>query len=129
MDYLKEELENALGAHGKWKLRLRKAIHTGQCDISVEAASSDCNCAFGQWIQKHNHDLSHHSHYQPVKILHTEFHSYAGKTLAKALAGHKEQALKDLGLEGDFSRVSAKSTPEILHWLRQVEQHTAHSRC
>lgn len=121
MNRLKEELEDALGAHGKWKLRLRKAIHTGECDISVETASSDCQCAFGKWIQNHAQDLAHHTHFHPVRNLHTEFHTNAGKTLAKALAGHKEQALKDLGLEGDFSRVSAKLTLEILHWLRQVE--------
>lgn len=129
MDRLKEELENALGDHGKWKLRLRHAVHTGQCDIDVHTASSDCHCAFGKWIHHHGHDLQRHTHYQSVKTLHTEFHHRAGQTLAAALSGHQEKALKDLGLEGDFSRVAAKLTLEILHWLRQVEQHTAHSRC
>ena len=33
-----EEVNNAIGAHGLWKMRLRTAINSGRCDITAQVA-------------------------------------------------------------------------------------------
>ena len=44
------EINNAIGAHGVWKLKLRTAIATGASDIEPKTVRCDDKCALGQWL-------------------------------------------------------------------------------
>ena len=49
-----KEIVNAIGVHGNWKKRLRRAIETGNSDFTVDELIVDNQCDFGKWL----HSLS-----------------------------------------------------------------------
>lgn len=45
-----EEVQNAIRAHGAWKLRLKTAIATGSSSLKVDDVARDDCCDFGKWL-------------------------------------------------------------------------------
>lgn len=114
------QINDAIGAHGAWKMRLRTAISTGQSEISARAAGCDNACKFGKWL--YGAEISPATKagmpYQVVKRLHAEFHHAAGSVMERALAGDKTVATQLM--EGDFTARSEILVRALTKWKREV---------
>lgn len=117
---LTTQINNAIGAHGAWKLRLRTSIRTGRCDVSVGDASRSDLCEFGRWLEGHEIAPAVKSGipYQVVRRLHAEFHHSAGQVLGSALANRKDEA--EAGMAGDFAEKSDKLVRALTKWKHEV---------
>lgn len=114
------EINNAIGAHGAWKLRLKTSIATGRFDDDVHAVSCDDRCAFGKWL--HGPGIGAETRagvpYQVIRRLHAEFHQSAGAVLSHALKGDKGHATELL--EGDYAQRSDKLSRALVKWKREL---------
>ena len=89
-----KEINDAIGAHGMWKMRLRTAIAAGVGDITSADAGCDDKCAFGKWIHGPSIDAATRAGmpYQVIRRLHAEFHQAAGQVLARVERGDRKGA-------------------------------------
>jgi len=115
-----EEIEDAVGAHGVWKRKLKKAITTGEIDVEIATIQADKQCDFGKWLygpaitkrQKNS------EHYREVQKLLAVFHETAAKVAQLAISGEKAHAMKMLEANGDFTVASAELTTSMIAWLK-----------
>jgi hypothetical protein len=120
---MKEEIKNAVGSHGKWKGKLKKAIETGKIDTLLSTVRADDECDFGKWL----HGLStaqrekHADNYQKVQALHAAFHEQASRVVQLAQAGNKAGATKMLDLNGGFTVTSGDLTTAMLAWFTELK--------
>ncbi len=116
----KEEIDNAIGAHGSWKVRLKDAIETGRSDIPVETIRKDNNCQFGKWLYGGTLSAADKTsaNYTKVRELHAEFHKAAARVTELALAGQKTEADKMMTRGGEFAAVSSRLTSAMMDWKK-----------
>lgn len=119
-DQLSQQITDAIGAHGMWKMRLRTAITTGQSDITPAVAGCSDQCAFGKWLEGRelSADIRAGVPYQVVRRLHADFHRSAGSVLAHALAGRPQQA--SAAMNGEFTERSEKLVRALAKWKGEV---------
>lgn len=119
-----KEINDAIGAHGAWKLRLRTAISMGKSDVEPATVRCDDRCAFGRWINGPTIDGHTRSGkpYQVIHRLHAEFHQAAATVLESALAGRKEHATQIL--EGEFRERSEKLVRALTKWKGEIQNST-----
>lgn len=114
---IREDIENALGAHALWKMRLRAAIHQGKIETAVADIARDDRCEFGKWLYgpavPNNARAS--SHFATVVRLHAEFHKVAAQIAELAVSGSKEAATKRLN-SGDYTRTSEELARAMRAW-------------
>ncbi|MDE2403779.1 MAG: CZB domain-containing protein [Sphingomonadales bacterium] len=124
---LVSQIDDAIGAHGMWKMRLRTALRTGQCEISAHDAGCDDKCKFDHWLHSSalSPALKNGVPYQVVKRLHADFHRAAGEVLADALAGRKARA--EALIEGDFTARSEKLVRALMKWKGEAQAGTRHA--
>ncbi|WP_456387386.1 CZB domain-containing protein [Profundibacter sp.] len=110
------QINNAIGAHGSWKIKLRTAVKKGKSVHSVEDVRCDDKCAFGMWIHGTDIDGPTRSSvpFNVIKRLHAEFHVCAADVLKMATTGNTNEAT-DL-LDGDFSAKSEKLVRGLRKW-------------
>lgn len=112
-----EEIQKAIGAHGMWKVRLRKAVETGQSEWTVAHVKADNNCDFGKWL----HGLPEHEkkaeNWGKIRDLHAKFHEEAARILECAITGKKAQAADSLELGSPFTNASANLTSLMMKWM------------
>jgi len=116
----KEEIEDAVGAHGVWKKKLKRAITAGKIDVDIATIKVDKQCDFGKWLygptiterQKNS------EHYHKVQELHAVFHEKAAKVAQLAISGEKAYAMKMLEANGEFTVASAELTTSMMAWLK-----------
>ena len=121
-DYqLVSQIDDAIGAHGMWKMRLRTAVRTGKCEISAHDAGCDGKCKFGQWLYSTalSPQLQAGMPYQVVKRLHAEFHQAAGDVLRDALDGRVPMA--QARLDGEFTQRSEKLVRALMKWKGEAQ--------
>jgi hypothetical protein len=89
-----KEINDAIGAHGMWKMRLRTAINSGAGDVHSSTARCDDKCAFGKWLYGPTLDAETRAGkpYQVIRRLHAEFHQIAGDVLASVENGNRSVA-------------------------------------
>ncbi len=112
------ELDDAIGAHGRWKTNLKNAIATGKIETSIETIRVDNQCTFGKWLYGGTltpKDKAS-SHYGIVKNLHAEFHKTAACVAELAVTGKKAEAEKMMALGGEFASISSKLTRAMMDW-------------
>lgn len=115
-----EEINNAVGAHGMWKMRLRTAVRTGRCEIHSSIACCDDQCAFGKWLLGPDFDARTQAGmpYQVVKRLHAEFHKCAGSVLSYVERGNA--AAGQFILDGEFTERSDKLVRALTKWKNET---------
>lgn len=115
-----KEINDAIGAHGAWKLKLRTAISVGKSDVEPATVRCDDRCALGRWLYGSTLDDSTKSGkpYQVIRRLHAEFHHSAATVLESALAGRKDQATQ--ALEGEFKERSEKLVRALTKWKGEL---------
>ncbi len=118
----KDEIKNAVAAHGRWKTKLRTAIDTGKIDTPIQTIKADNQCAFGKWL--HGPTITERQknadHYREVKKLHAVFHEKASKVAQLAISGNKTAAGRMLEVNGEFSTASAALSTAMLTWLKKA---------
>lgn len=117
---LVNQITNAIGAHGSWKIKLRTAVNTGESDQKPEDVMCDDKCVFGKWLNSDAIDSQTRAGapYRAIKRLHAEFHICAASVLHKAVAGDKNGA--NAILEGDFAARSEKLVRGLLKWKNEA---------
>lgn len=117
---LVNEITNAIGAHGMWKMRLRTAILTGQSSVSSATACCDDKCDFGKWIHGSSVDSATKAGipYQVVKRLHAEFHRSAGNVLAQVERGNLPAAQELMA--ADYAERSDKLVRALTKWKNEL---------
>jgi methyl-accepting chemotaxis protein len=115
---LKQQINAAVGAHGMWKAKLRTAIESGHCDVSVAAIRDDHRCTFGSWLhgEARKAGMKNRAQYQTCVDLHKRFHGAAADVVSLALAGKKNEAQTAASAGGEFGRASAELTTAMLIW-------------
>lgn len=110
------QINNAIGAHGSWKIKLRTAVNKGKSEHSVEDVRCDDKCAFGKWLHGTEIDAQTRSGapFNVIKRLHAEFHVCAADVLKKATTGDIPGASELL--DGDFAARSEKLVRGLRKW-------------
>lgn len=116
------QIEQAIGTHGLFKLRLRSAISTGRLEGSVATLGSHLNCAFGKWMDSPSvaPPTKASSQYAKVDLLHARFHVAAAKVAALAIAGKADEAKAALEPDGEFSLVAAEFMTAMHEWKGNI---------
>ena len=112
------EIDNAIGAHSMWKMRLKAALETGRMDAPIAALDSDRDCPFGKWLQSPTIAPSTKAsvHYAKVRELHTQFHRAVVEVATLAVNGRTDLATEMMTTTGAFSQASAKLTVAMQEW-------------
>lgn len=115
-----ESIRAALGMHGKWKVRLRNMIETGQVTVDRHTVARDDACDFGKWLYSNRDRLSRHPDFQEVQELHAKFHQEVGQTISLIQDGKHRKAAAALAITGNVSRMSARLSLVLLNWQRRI---------
>jgi hypothetical protein len=112
------EIKEAIGAHGLWKGRLKKAIEGGTAELQPSVVQQDNQCAFGKWLYGSSlTSLEKNSpHYAECRELHRSFHVAAAKVLNLALTGRTQEANQAMGPGSEFGRLSLALTRAMTQW-------------
>jgi len=112
-----DEISKAISAHGQWKVKLRNAIDTGECESTPDKVKMDNNCSFGKWLHYRLEDQHKNTPiFKEIVDLHADFHKEAGSILDLALKGNKDEANKMLGLGSKFASYSSQLTKKMSQW-------------
>jgi len=115
-----EAINNAIGAHGAWKMRLRTAITSGRGDIPSNTACKDDQCAFGKWLHGNTipQPIKAGIPYGVIKRLHADFHQSAGSVLA--YVERNDSAGAQNIMDGDFAARSEKLVRAMAKWKGEI---------
>ena len=118
---LAKQINDAIGAHGMWKMRLRTAISSGSSDIDVAQASHHAMCTLGKWLEGPEIDATMRAStpYRVVHRLHAEFHRQAGDVLKAALAGNRLEAERLMA--GPFAQASETLVRALTKWKGEAQ--------
>lgn len=117
---IQDEISSAITAHGEWKVKLRMAINSGQCETTPDKVKMDNNCSFGKWLHQRILPEDKGAYYSSVVDLHAKFHKEAGKILEIALNGGKEQATSLMDPGGEFRTLTDDLTNELRRWQHSL---------
>lgn len=117
-------LRAAVTAHAAWKKRLRTAIDDGVLPqgVTVESASRDDVCAFGQWLRTAEPEALDRTRTGTVRSAHADFHKAAGRILAEAVGGRKSQAEAMMCDTDGYAGIAMRLTDELISWAEHVER-------
>lgn len=115
-----ERLNDAIGAHGAWKLKLRVAMSTGTSEINPDKACRDDKCPFGRWIHGDEIDAmtKEGKPYQVVRRLHAEFHQSAANVLRHAISARRDEAERIF--TGEFAERADKLVRALAKWKGEL---------
>lgn len=116
-----EEIENAVRAHGMWKLKLKTAITTGRNENNASDVECDNLCVFGKWLHGPTitPEIAAGKPYEVVKRLHADFHKCAGSVLKKIDLGQVERAQEILDTE--FTDKSSILVRALSKWKKELQ--------
>lgn len=115
---MRQQLNEAIGAHGAWKSRLREAIERGASEVGVTAARDAARCEFGRWLLQLPRSDRDPQCFDRVRELHEAFHHEAAAVLELALQGRRDEAVLRLAPGSPFERLSVQLTHAVLDWAR-----------
>lgn len=115
-----ERLNDAIGAHGAWKLKLRVAMSTGASEIDPDKACKEDRCPFGRWIHGDEIDAvtKQGKPYQVVRRLHAEFHQTAANVLRHAISARRSEAEQIFATE--FADRSDRLVRALAKWKGEL---------
>jgi methyl-accepting chemotaxis protein len=119
----KEEIEDAIGAHGAWKRKLKSAIATGKINVKVSTIKAEEQCGFGKWLYGPTitEEQKNSEQYHKMQKLHAVFHEKAAKVAQLAISGEKAHATKMLEVNREFTTASAALTTSMIAWLKETK--------
>ncbi len=116
---------DAIGAHGIYKMKLDRAIHSGKTDFDPVEIAHDHNCAFGAWLHDHSvvAAMQNDPLYKEVREKHAAFHKEAGEVLDHAL--NKDSASASRLLNGSFDKHSHALVSLLTKWKSMLQARNA----
>jgi hypothetical protein len=118
------KIDQVITAHANWKDRLKEAIASGTCPITVEQAAKDDRCDFGKWIYSLPATERAAPRMLELARMHTEFHKQAAAILGLALAHRRPEAEAAMASGTPFTRVTTDLVMALTTW--KVELLRAH---
>ena len=115
------DLAQAVGKHAEWKVKLRKAMATGE-HLDVPTISADHCCELGKWLHGEGRVKFHSRPSFPVCVSrHATFHAEAGK-VARAINA-KQFAEAETALEAATGYAGASSAlgVALMHLKKECE--------
>jgi len=119
MEDIEETIDEAIYAHSRWKMRLKKMIDSGLSEVPISTIKSSNHCQFGQWLDS-SKDAKKSKYYKEVFKLHAKFHEKAAEVATLAIDGQAEEATKKMGMGSQFSKTSAKLVNILADWKSKV---------
>lgn len=114
-----QALQEAIGAHGVWKMRLRRAVESRSTEVPVETARRDDCCALGKLLyERLPAPLRNDPHYGTIRDLHRQFHAAAADALGFALDGKAAEA--NAVIDGRFASASTSLSSAVTGWRRHL---------
>jgi hypothetical protein len=113
----------AIDYHMRWKSRLESYINgNGKEDLRVDMVCRDDECDLGKWIYGRGGErYAGIDTFGEMKTQHAQFHACAGKVLAVARLGQKEEALRMLQ-QGDYVRASERVKMSLAKLYVQIAE-------
>lgn len=116
---LSNEITDAIGAHGIWKMRLRTAVQMDDRSLDVAQICRDDACRFGQWLGALPAETRQQPQVREVALLHRAFHKAAGDVASLITAGQHDEAEASMQ-SGAFSDISGKLSLSLMQWKRAI---------
>ena len=118
--HMAREIDEAILAHGQWKVRLRIALRAGKADIPATVACRDDRCAFGTWLNgpSFSGEVRSLVSYQKVRALHALFHQAAGRVVAYVEENKLDVA--EALLLGEFTQRSDDLVSALREWKAEA---------
>lgn len=110
---LKDEINQAISAHGQWKVKFRDFMD-GKLDLDPNVVKQNNQCQFGKWLEGDGRKLMAKGDFDEIHRLHTEFHKAAGDVVVKKKAGDVAGAQAALGPSGAFTKASSELTRRMM---------------
>jgi len=112
-------LDEAIAAHVKWKLRLTRFIEGKTAEkLSSTTIAKDNLCDLGKWIHGEGAKLKAVPHYRDLVKKHANFHLCAAEVVKKAESGDKAAAKSALG--GSFASASKETIEAVMKLKKEV---------
>jgi len=123
-----QEIVKAIGAHAKWKLRLRHVIDSGTAEIDMADIGREDRCPFGQWMfgPTVSEETRESANFLVARELHAKFHNAAARIVELVSEGKRADA--DRLLNGEYSQLSTELTALLVNWRRRVEGNNANGK-
>ena len=112
----RDEVERAISAHCEWKQRLAAAIASGSSDFRVSEVTADDRCDFGRWLLGLPQQLQQTIEGEMVRKIHRQFHSEAGRVLALALSGRRDDASEAMNPMSRYAALSSQLVRSMEQW-------------
>lgn len=119
VDDMRQELQDAIGAHGAWNLRLHTAARVGGEALSVQDICDDNRCRFGQWLQRVPASAKGADNLPEIRRLHANFHRAAGHVAQLIKAGQLQKGLAAL-TAGPFVETSTALSMTLDSWRQSL---------
>lgn len=115
----RQQIEQALGTHGLFKMRLRQAIASGRLETAVISVGSHAECAFGKWMASPGVAPATRltPQFSTVEALHERFHQAAARVANLAATGHEEEAKASLEKDGEFGLAATEFAAAMTEWM------------
>ncbi|MFC4213898.1 CZB domain-containing protein [Pseudophaeobacter arcticus] len=111
----REEISEAIRAHGAWKYRLRTAAMKNETNLPVQDICRDDKCRFGKWLADISPNERNRERVNKIKTLHGDFHKNAGQVAQTIADGNSAEALA--ALDGStFNKKSKELTAALMEW-------------
>src|SRR5579864_7349373 len=98
------DFDQAIAAHGAWKLKLRDYLSKPNGSLKVAEISLDNKCPLGQWIYSEGSRYSKLPEYSTLKTEHAHFHKAAAEVVRKADSGQSVTEEMALGSSSEFAK-------------------------
>ena len=116
----KAEIQQAIAAHGMWKVRLKQALRSGIADQEPATVRLDDQCVFGKWLRGCDAALQRTPFHAAVRQLHAEFHKVSAEVYTHLKAGRRADAEALLAPHGAWTEASVRLTAKMVEWQRAL---------
>jgi hypothetical protein len=86
------DFDEAVGAHSKWKRRMRCSLAKHDGDLNPAEVALDHKCVLGEWIYGEGASYSSLAEYAKLKYEHDRFHKVAAELIKRANSGESIDA-------------------------------------
>jgi hypothetical protein len=113
-------LDDAVSAHQKWKIRLGMVIEGNSSDaLDPSVVEKDNQCDLGKWLHGDGRIHQGKVEFAPLVSEHAAFHRHAAGVLRMALKGDLKAAKADL--DGPYYQQSQKVVMAILKLKKALQ--------
>ncbi len=111
-------LDDAIQAHGEWKVKLRMAINKKE-QLDATTISADNQCPLGKWLHgEAKQKYSKLTSFLPCVTEHAKFHKCAGNVARTVNAGKYPEADNMLSSGTEFMQASS-AVAAAIHALKR----------